>query len=384
MRGAQPVTLDFQSVKELALLDTAKPVRPPAEIPDLIQANSDIEAAVIWLETTTDNPKTRRAMRKETERFILWGLFTKTKQLSQMNVTDIKDYLLFLSDPQPTEAWVSETKHPRHHPSWRPFAGPLGVSSQRYALIQIGSMYSWLVKGGWLKGNPVALVKKPTATRDNKTKRLLSEEAIALAFEAISLTKSTRKRARDHFMLSLFYMTGLRTFEATGSNMGTIRRTPAGKLWLEVLGKRNMLRSVPVSDQLYSDLLAYRSAFGLPNPIPVGDKTPLLLAANSHLKRATNDTVLKAVIHIMQRAAALAREADQFELAERLSEATTHWLRHSCFSHLAKATGDLVMVKTLAGHEKIETTSRYLHTEDEQLHDDVVKTLSTPRLSHPV
>jgi len=95
MPGAHPVALDFQSVKELALLDTAKPIRPLAEIPDLIQANSDIEAAVIWLETTTDNPKTRRAMRKEAERFILWGLFTKTKQLSQMNVTDIKDYILF-------------------------------------------------------------------------------------------------------------------------------------------------------------------------------------------------------------------------------------------------------------------------------------------------
>lgn len=41
-----------------------------AALPDLVQARSDIEAGAIWLEATTDNPKTRRAMRKEMERFI--------------------------------------------------------------------------------------------------------------------------------------------------------------------------------------------------------------------------------------------------------------------------------------------------------------------------
>lgn len=90
--------------------------------------------------------------------------------------------------------------------------------------------------------------------------------------------------------------------------------------------------------------------------------------------------MLKAIIEIMTRAAGLAIQREQFELADRLAEATTHWLRHSCFSHLAKATGDLVMIKSLAGHSKMETTSRYLHTEDDELHAGVVQTLSTPRL----
>jgi len=49
-------------------------------------------------------------------------------------------------------------------------------------------------------------------------------------------------------------------------------------------------------------------------------------------------------------------------------------------SHLAEATGDLVMVKSLAGHSKQETTSRYLHTENDELQAGVVHTLSTPRL----
>ena len=379
-RTGLPTRLDFQANTEIAFLD-AYAMAEPGERPDLIQATSDIEAAALWLETTATNPKTKRVMRKEVERFILWGLHARGKQLSQINVMDVKDYAAFLADPQPSEVWVSETKYPRKHEQWRPFAGPLSLSSQRYALVQIGSMYTWMVKGGRLKGNPVALVRKPEAPHDDTIKRLLPLEGIALAFEAISLTKNPRKRARDHFMISLFYLTGVRTFEGTTSNMGSIHSSASGNWWLTVLGKRNKVRDVPISDDLYQDLRLYRGAFGLPQEIPPKDPTPLLLAANSKLKRAHNSTVLKAIIDIMTRAAALAVQRKQFELADRLAEATTHWLRHSCFSHLAKATGDLVMIKALAGHSKIETTSRYLHSENEELHACVVQTLSTPRLN---
>lgn len=374
-----PTSLDFQANTEIVLLDAYVMVES-GEAPDLIQANSDIEAAAIWLTTTATNQKTRRVMRKEVERFILWALHTRGKQLSQINVMDVSEYAAFLSDPQPREVWVSETKYPRNHKQWRPFAGPLSLSSQRYALVQIGSMYTWMVKGGRLKGNPVALVRKPQAPQDTTIKRLLPEEGLTLAFEAISQTKNPRKRARNHFMLSLFYLTGVRTFEATTSNMSSVHRSASGTLWLNVLGKRNKVRDVPISEDLYQDLLLYREAFGLSRDIPAKDSTPLLLAANSKLKRAHTSTVLKAIIEIMTQAALLAIQRDEFELADRLSKSTTHWLRHSCFSHLAKANGDLVAIKSLAGHSKIETTSRYLHTENDELHARVVQTLRTPRL----
>jgi site-specific recombinase XerD len=108
------------------------------------------------------------------------------------------------------------------------------LSSQRYALVQLGSLYSWMVKGGWLKGNPVALGKKPEAPVDARIQRLLPVEGIALAFEAIAATKSPLKRARDHFMFSLFYQTGLCTFEAAAVDMSTLRRALNGQRWLMV------------------------------------------------------------------------------------------------------------------------------------------------------
>lgn len=142
--------------------------------------------------------------------------------------------------------------------------------------------------------------------------------------------------------------------------------------------KRNKRREVPVSEALHLELQRYRQAMGLGPDILPGDPMPLLMAANSKRKRASNSTILKAMIDIMTRAAQLARERQQYELADRLGGATTHWLRHSCLSHLAHATGDLVMVRTLAGHARLDTTSRYLHAEAGHLHDQVSQTLKTP------
>ena len=134
---------------------------------------------------------------------------------------------------------------------------------------------------------------------------------------------------------------------------------------------------VPISDVLYQELRQYRQAMGLEAEVLPGDPTPLLMAANSKRKRASNSTVLKAIIDIMTRAGDLARDRQRYELADRLGEATTHWLRHSCFSHLAQATGDLVMVRSLAGHARLDTTSRYLHAEAKHM-DDQVSAMSHP------
>jgi integrase len=125
---------------------------------------------------------------------------------------------------------------------------------------------------------------------------------------------------------------------------------------------------VLISQDLYEEPGRYRQAMGLPPEVLPGDTTPLLMAANGKRKRASNSTVLKAIIGIMGRAAKLAQGKGRSELADRLAEATTHWLRHSCFSHLAQATGDLVTFRTLAGHARLDTTSRYLHAEADHIH----------------
>jgi hypothetical protein len=55
----------------------------------------------------------KRAVRKEVERCILWGLHARGKELSQMGVMDIHAYVKFMANPQPAQVWISSIKQPR-------------------------------------------------------------------------------------------------------------------------------------------------------------------------------------------------------------------------------------------------------------------------------
>ncbi|MDR9440559.1 MAG: site-specific integrase, partial [Halomonas sp.] len=67
---------------------------------------------------------------------------------------------------------------------------------------------------------------------------------------------------------------------------------------------------------------------------------------------------------------ALEREAGEAAQGEvrRLREATPHWLRHTALTHQAQAGVELRYLAATARHSRLDTTARYLHTEDEEWH----------------
>lgn len=54
--------------------------------------------------------------------------------------------------------------------------------------------------------------------------------------------------------------------------------------------------------------------------------------------------------------------------AERLAAASTHWLRHTAASHQLEAGVPLLVVSQNLRHASIQTTRKYLHTEDDARH----------------
>lgn len=188
-------------------------------------------------------------------------------------------------------------------------------------------------------------------------------------------------RAREHYvrvrwLFSLLYICGLRISEVTENTMGEFfcRRDKTGeeRWWLEVTGKGDKMRLVPATNELMVELNRYRRENELtPFPLP-GELTPLLLPIGGKQRALTRSAVHVVVKEVFKRAAQRIEDrGPDFALrAQLLGAGSAHWLRHTAGSNMAGGDMDLRHVRDNLGHESISTTSKYLHSEDDQRHKE--------------
>jgi len=336
-----------------------------------IQADTDMDAVAEWLAGFADSPKTLKAYRRESERFLLW--ITRLRPgatLKQLMLDDVQAYEAFLK-AIPAD-WISKGKPARSHPDWRPFAGQLTKSSFRHAMMILKSMMAWLQAVGYASTNPFVIdrnrYRKPKTANLGMT-RYLSKPAIDRVFEEIEWLPAIhpyekREKTRISLAFCLYYDSALRLGEPIGANFGSIDHDSEG-FWLYVVGKGDKEARVPLSPRSILALAKYTEAFGLDDTI--AEDTPLLLAMRGKRRRATEATMGLAVGKILKTAARRTREAGEVEDAKALEAATPHWLRHSRISHLINGGANVNVVRQLARHEDLATTSKYSHAEAQAL-----------------
>jgi len=346
-----------------------------------LAALDDRSAVLAWLARYADSIATLASYRKEAERLLLWCTLQHGVALSDLTHEDLLVYQRFLANPQPAELWVmaSGQKPGRDSPLWRPFAGPLGASSQRQALSILNAMFSWLVEAGYLAGNPLALSRRKRRMAAPRVSRFLPVEhweVVKATIEAMPVVSEREKlhASRCRWLFSLLYIGGLRVSEICGTNMGGLfsrRSTDAReRWWLEITGKGGKTRLVPATGELMTELMRYRKVQGL-SMLPLeGETTPLvipLIGPNKPMARSAIHEIVKAVFR--ESAARLRQRGPEFEAAAaHLEQASTHWMRHTAGSHLSEKA-DLKVVRDNLGHANISTTSIYLHSEDDARHD---------------
>jgi integrase/recombinase XerD len=348
-----------------------------------IAANTDIEAIKAWLARFVETPTTFENYRKEAERLVLWSTITLGKPISSLTHEDLLAYQRFLTDPQPAPLWVMPRgrKVARAHPDWRPFSGPLAPSSQRQAIVILNALFSWLVHAGYLAGNPLSLSRQRTRRVKPRVTRYLEPTLWAEVKHTIHHMPQTTDREREHhrrvrWLFSLLYLCGLRISEVVDNSMASFfcRRDADGRerWWLEITGKGSKTRIVPATHELMAELTSYRQKKNLsPYPWP-GETTPLLLPINNRNSPMTRGAVHVIVKKVFQHTAQRLRARDEVGqgLAERLDQASAHWLRHTAGSHMANQALDLRHVRDNLGHESISTTSDYLHVDDDARHKE--------------
>ena len=343
--------------------------------PDVVcqlAAGNDLEAVQAWLAEFRDSPQTLRNYRKEAERLLLWALLERSKPLSGLTREDCILYEDFLIDPQPRDRWCGQ-KAPRFSPRWRPFLGPLNPASRKVAMLIVNSLFSYLVKAGYLAGNPLALARRRRRGHQpmRQVERFLEHDQWQALLAAVDELPRESERDRQHharakYLTALLYLLGPRVSEVAGHAMSSFIQV-RGRWWWRVIGKGRKEAQVPVNQDMLQALRDYRRFYGLP-PLPAPDETSPLVF-NLKGTGGIGDNMIYRVVKDLVAKAAARLEADDPHQADKLRRASTHWFRHTSITHQADAGIDIQFLQRNARHARIDTTGLYLHAEEKEWHE---------------
>lgn len=401
-----PNALAIESYVIEHLPGSAPPNRSTSPI--LPAGMTEQEVVIQWLKTKEAGDgrlaETTLAQYVVEARRLFWYARWIDKPISEWTLEEVGGYLTFLKAPD--EAAICTERVPRGDPRWTPFRKALTAASARQSQVIAGSLFKWLVAVQYLRADPFAgygLAGKKRQ-KGKKQKRFVGPEGITLARNAIagrecSTDRERAKRARDLFIMDLFTKTGLRTTEAITATMGSIRYarfTPAQRTKIEncpegvwvldvEIGKGGQSRTVSCAPVM-SSLQEYRVAYGLtPFPLP-GEATPLILGARRRTPAISGDLSerrLRSLRHDLGRVDGVTDRSSLYRLvkgifaealawwdardpveADRLKQASTHWLRHSFAKGLVSAGADIITIARNLGHADVNTSLVYIDDEE--------------------
>jgi len=214
----------------------------------------------------------------------------------------------------------------------------LSPKSLQRRLSACRSFYAWLVKQGRIAASPAASIRSPKAPR--KLPQVLDpDEAKAL----VEVPTDAPLGLRDRALLELFYSSGLRLSELCALRWRDLDLSDA---LVNVLGKGNKQRSVPLGSHARAALAQWRQSTGAANDAPV-------------FPGRGGGAITPRAVQLRMR-----QLAQQQGLFKRVHP---HLLRHSFASHILESSGDLRGVQELLGHADIATTQIYTHLDYQHL-----------------
>jgi site-specific recombinase XerD len=355
-----------------------------------VMGNHGIEQGLDWLQALSH---TQRAYRKEAERFLLWAIMHKGKALSSMSNEDCTEYRDFLADPQPRSRWCGERGRERWSPLWRPFEGPLSASAQRHALTILKNLYGFLVDQNYLMGNPWSAVGVPRSAGPKvNAGRSFSRAQWQFIEARLKMLPATSANQRLTFGLHLLYATGLRLSEVVAATVDDLQWVeypaeaaegdePMQGWLLRVVGKGQKEREVPLPADVVGELARYLVSRRLDaDPQDIGNQGAFLLGkASDAAERApalsrgkaafdprqgiAATTCYDQIKRFFEDCAGVLRGQGDAKGAERFTQASTHWMRHSHASHAIASGMPIEIAQQNLGHASLATTTVYVTTE---------------------
>ena len=226
----------------------------------------------------------------------------------------------------------------------------LARTSTARAFSSVRSFFGFLDKRGLAHNASIGAIQTPKLPRS--VPKALSEKDMNELLD----TESVLERAawvdlRDQAVLVLLYGAGLRIGEALGLTRGMVDGLlKTGHDTLQITGKGNKARLVPLLPQAIEAMKAYRDACPFMAALGPGD---------AFFLGARGGPLDPAIVQ---------KRVREIRIALGLPDSVTpHALRHSFATHLLGAGGDLRTIQELLGHASLSTTQRYTDVDTERL-----------------
>ena len=365
-----PDTLPWERLAVPQELDGSRGAFRAPRATSTLSANNDYDAVQAWL-GQHESSATQRAYRKETERLILWAILERGRALSSLTTEDATAYRAFLRHPAPRGRWIGPPR-PRASPEWRPFTGGLSARSVAYALSVVGALYRWLIQQRYVLANPFAGLKVRGAapTTALATERVFAEaewSMIRIVADGLEWSYGWAPSAaqRLRFILDFAYATGLRASELAQATLGMIVEDARGQRWLHLTGKGSKPGKVALPPLARSALERYLVQRRLPTTPKLWEpRTPLLDTLELDAgKGITAGRLWNVMKRFFIQTADLLQERSP-AVADKLRQASPHWMRHTHATHALERGADLTTVRDNLRHASLSTTSMYLHTDE--------------------
>lgn len=346
----------------------------------LAVANGTIadEQLIAWfLEERASSQNTRASYEAQLLR-LAWFVrdVLKAGSIRLLQREDWKAFEDYLRRP-PAAHVMSGASVGRTHPQWRPFRGPLGPSSVTQAQTVVKSFYAWLADSGVaaIDRSPIGGLKTRrvrVAQSAMPVERFLDTGEWQLVEQAIARMPhgeemEIRAQARAHWVFELLVFSGLRVSEMAAATSSMIRPASGGRWHLDIVRKGNVRSHLPLLPRVIEGWSRYRLAVGLASIGPEDD-VPLVsaLRAGRMDQPMTRQAIWDIIKSTCAAAAEIARDAGDAHAEAKLQACSPHWIRHTFGTRLSTSGASPKEVQDLMDHASLTTTSKYLHTTQEQ------------------
>lgn len=326
--------------------------------------------------------------RNDIEKFLLWAFLVDTKPVDDLRKADILRYIDFCVAPPVN--WISGNLHDRFmlkngyftsNPKWTPYRQTAPKYDKERTLdprkyrpshqtlestfVALSSFYRHLLDEEICFGNPVPLAKRDCKhlIKDSQVKsisRLSEQQWQYLLDTAVELADNDPLFERNLFIISTMKTLFLRLSELSDRQgwtplMSHFWIDEGNNWWFKAYGKGKKIRDISVPKDYLDFLARYREWRGL-SPLPSKGEQTVLVEKIRGRGGLTSRQISRLVQQVFDAAFVKMKSEKGLETAQKLNEATTHYLRHTGASMEIERDRPLKDLSEDLGHSSSATT----------------------------